>query len=351
MSDVRMSPIIKWYRTPITRIKLKKLTKRSDLKGLIYTLAYLGLLTVTGTLIVVLTGKISWLFIALLLVAHGTSYSFMINGFHELSHGTVFRSKWLNEVFLRIFSFLGWYSHIGFRASHTRHHAYTLHPPDDMEVVLPVKYELKSFLVRIFVDPIGLFHTIRTSIRIAMGRLDGEWQEKIFADESSKPGGPEDRRRHIRWYRILLSGHVIIVVIAVMSGLWMLPVVISAGRFYFSCLFYLCNSTQHVGLVDNIDDFRLCCRTHGLNPIVRFLYWQMNYHTEHHMYAAVPFYNLRALHNAIQHDMPPILPGLVSTWKQIVTILKRQKNEPTYQYYQPLPKAKSAIAQSGSGNN
>ncbi len=55
----------------------------------------------------------------------------MINGFHELSHGTVFRSKWLNELFLRVFSFLGWYSFAHFGASHTRHHAYTLHPPDD----------------------------------------------------------------------------------------------------------------------------------------------------------------------------------------------------------------------------
>lgn len=43
---------------------------------------------------------------------------------------------------------------------------------------------------------------------------------------------------------------------------------------------------QHAGLSDNVPDFRLCCRTMILNPFFRFLYWHMNYHTEHHMYAA-----------------------------------------------------------------
>lgn len=35
----------------------------------------------------------------------------MINGFHELVHDSVFRTQFLNAFFLRIFSFLGWYSH------------------------------------------------------------------------------------------------------------------------------------------------------------------------------------------------------------------------------------------------
>jgi len=94
-----------------------------------------------------------------------------------------------------------------------------------------------------------------------------------------------------------------------------------------------------VGLKDNVDDFRLCCRTFTLNPIVRFLYWQMNYHIEHHMYAAVPCYNLGKLHKMIEHDLPPTPKGLVGVWKEIDAILRRQLKDPSYQYEAPLPKS------------
>ena len=63
----------------------------------------------------------------------------------------------------------------------------------------------------------------------------------------------------------------------------------------------------------------------------------MNYHTEHHMYAAVPCYNLPRLHRLIKNEMPPCPRGLVQTWKGIIAILSRQKTEPGYQYVAELP--------------
>jgi len=76
-----------------------------------------------------------------------------------------------------------------------------------------------------------------------------------------------------------------------------------SAPFYGGWLFFLCNNTQHIGLQDHVPDFRLCCRTFALHPVTRFHYWQMNYHTEHHMYAAVPCYNLGKLHALIRHDL------------------------------------------------
>jgi fatty acid desaturase len=63
----------------------------------------------------------------------------------------------------------------------------------------------------------------------------------------------------------------------------------------------------------------------------------MNYHTEHHMYAAVPCYNLRRLHALIRHDLPPTPDGLIAVWKEIGTILKTQEKDPTYQHQVVLP--------------
>ena len=63
----------------------------------------------------------------------------------------------------------------------------------------------------------------------------------------------------------------------------------------------------------------------------------MNYHTEHHMYAAVPCYNLRKMHETIKHEMPECTVGLYATWKEIISILKAQKADPTYQHSPELP--------------
>ncbi len=63
---------------------------------------------------------------------------------------------------------------------------------------------------------------------------------------------------------------------------------VRSARFYGLWRHWLCNNTRHIGLQDNVPDLRLCCRTIRLNPLVQFLYFHMNYHTEHHMYASVP---------------------------------------------------------------
>ena len=130
---------------------------------------------------------------------------------------------------------------------------------------------------------------------------------------------------------------MLLTVISIALGWWMLPVLITLAPFYGGWLLFLCNNTQHVGLQDNAPDFRLCTRTIILNPFVRFLYWHMNYHIEHHMYAAVPCYHLGQLHALIADDLPDCPVGLVATWKAIIPILREQKRDPSYQYIPTLP--------------
>ncbi len=42
----------------------------------------------------------------------------------------------------------------------------------------------------------------------------------------------------------------------------------------------------------------------------------MEYHIEHHMYAAVPCYNLPKLHKAIKDYLPPV-HNLTTAWAEI----------------------------------
>ena len=66
------------------------------------------------------------------------------------------------------------------------------------------------------------------------------------------------------------------------------------------------------GAAGHVPDFRLLLAARSisiLSPV--FLYWQMNYHTEHHMYAGVPCYNLPKLHRLIKPQMPACKRGLL----------------------------------------
>ena len=338
MHTAQKAPRIAWYRSPVDRETLMALNQRSDWKGLLQTCGYLGVLLLTGSAAWFAAGQGTWILLLLILLLHGTCYAFLLNAFHELCHSSVFRTKFLNTFFLYIVSFLGSLNPIMFWTSHVEHHKYTLHPPYDLEVVLPVQLTLRGFLKSALVNPWGFYARLRGVIRLSFGRLEGDWENALFPESAI-----DLRRSLFNWARIQLVGHALIVGVSLYLGLWLVPILVTLAPFYGGWLQYLCNNTQHTGLQDNVSDFRLCCRTIILNPFIRLLYWHMNYHTEHHMYAAVPCYNLGKLHEQIKSDLPHCPVGLLATWKEIIAILRKQKVDPTYQYAADLPARRPTV--------
>jgi len=120
LEKVRQSYKVDWYRCPIAKDQLKQLTQRSDLKGMLQALGYLALVVVTGAVSWYLFTHRIWGAFAVALFCFGTITSFtpgLVT--HELSHGTVFKTKSLNSFFLRLHSLLGWVSFHHYRRSHT----------------------------------------------------------------------------------------------------------------------------------------------------------------------------------------------------------------------------------------
>ncbi|MEZ0296759.1 MAG: fatty acid desaturase [Candidatus Methylacidiphilales bacterium] len=330
--DVRRNVSINWYRTKLPPGALKQLHEKSDWQASVQTLGYLAMLAIPGAGAWYSFNYGTWWLTAACLFIYGMVASFLINAVHELGHGTVFRTKWLNDFFCHVFAFLGWINHELFQSSHIRHHRYTLHPPDDLEVVLPVRLIVWNALRHGIVNAGAFKGHIQNTLRIARGRFQGDWELTLYPENDKA-----SRVVPVRWARAMLLGHGIIAMISISYGQWIIPIIISGSGIFGGWLNFLCNNTQHVGLQDNAADFRLCCRTFTLHPFVRFVYWQMNYHIEHHMYAAVPCYNLGKLHEMIRHDLPPTPHGLIAVWQEIIAILKRQEQEPGYQHIPQLP--------------
>ena len=323
---------IAWYKTPLSRESLAALNERNDWKGLAQTLGHLGLLVVTGAAAWYAAGHLPLPILLLILFVHGTVFSFLGAAFHELTHQTVFKTKALDTLFLNLISWLNWSNPVWYWASHQEHHKYTLHPPDDLEVVLPYQLTLKSFLRSSLVNPWDFCYRLKMHIRHSLGRTEGKWEESLFPQSAVALRG-----RVFNWARLCLLGHLLLAAVSLYFGLWLVPVLVTLAPFYGGCLLYLCANPQHAGLQDNVADFRLCTRTFLVNPFVRFLYWDMNYHIDHHMYAAVPCYNLGKLHAQIQPDLPHCPVGLLATWKEIIAIVKQQQLDPHYQYVAKLP--------------
>ena len=99
---------IDWYRTPIDRAELRSLTKRSNLRGFLQSFGFLLLYACTTGVTLYLFLQKMWVPMFILCYVHASMHSFvgMEAAVHELSHGTPFKSKWLNELFYYLFSSL-----------------------------------------------------------------------------------------------------------------------------------------------------------------------------------------------------------------------------------------------------
>ena len=187
MSDTTIA----WYRTRLDPAVLKDLTRRSDAKGLAQGLAHLAVVAATAFFTWWSVGRLAWPLVIAAFFVHGTVLSFLggAGAMHELSHGTPFKTRWLNEVFLAIASFLTWSNPALFRASHARHHLYTVHHGLDLEVVLPGRFRLRDFLWQLAFNPVGVYEQLRGHVRLSLGILEGEWENRILDGRERAPEG------------------------------------------------------------------------------------------------------------------------------------------------------------------
>jgi len=341
MSEIRKELRIKWYRCPIDPTVLRELSKPSDLQGFKMALGHLGLWLLTGLLSFYFAIEQLWLGFLLMIFLHGTVGTFFSAPHHELCHGTVFKTKRLNEIFLRIFSTLGLQNFHIYKMSHSYHHRFTLHRIADKEVVLPKTPSLKFlYLLQLFTFNItggfesrGLFPTMRGLFRVAADRMEqpyNEWGTELYAEF------PEERLKAVHWARYLIAVHLSFAVFAVLIGYPILILIVSLHPFMGNWLRYFVGAPMHCGLRSDVSDFRKCVRTITLDPISEFLYWHMNWHLEHHMFAAVPCYNLKKLYEAVAEDMPKPRT-LISSWQEMLEVVKQQEADPAFEFDTPVP--------------
>src|SRR5246127_4740892 len=314
-----------WYQSPVPRSLMRKLLERSDGPAIRDTIIWFGLIIGFGYLTYRLWP--SWWAVVPYLIYAVLYASTSDSRWHECGHGTAFKTDWMNNFLYEIASFMVMRESTVWRWSHTRHHSDTIIVGRDPEIAVPRPADIPR-LIGLFFN-LGVYpNYFRHIVLHSFGRMTEE--EKTFIPEMEFPG------IFLR-ARVCCAIYALTVVLAV-SIRSILPLLfIGLPNLFGTWLLVIYGLTQHAGLAENVLDHRLNCRTIYMNPIHRFLYWNMNYHVEHHMFPLVPYHALPKLHEAIKDDCPTPYPSLFAAWREIIPSVLRQVKDPAYHVKRVLP--------------
>jgi fatty acid desaturase len=261
--------------------RLKELARKSDIRGWIQVASHFGAIGATGFLLHASLGSL-WALPAF--IAHGILINFLYAGQHEFSHATVFTSPALNEWFGRLIGMLVLHPRDLDQIQHFAHHRYTQTWREDGELYR-APYTLRSYLVTMT----GLWLVRRVPLSIVMnafGKVDAPYVRG------------KNTARVVREARALLAVYAAIIVVSLILHSW------AALLYWFAPLVLTKwghqtqNLIEHLGLPHNNTIFENT-RSTQTNAFMRWMCWNMQYHTAHHAYPAVPFYRLEPLHEAV----------------------------------------------------
>lgn len=314
-----------WYKTDIPRKQMKQLMQRSDAPATRDTLLWLGLMVLFAGLGIHFWG--SWLAVPFFL-AYGVLYgSGGDSRWHECSHGTAFKTAWKNEVVYQIACFMMMRNPVTWKWSHSRHHTDTLIVGRDIEIAAKRPPRLGVMLLNVF-GILDAWNALGRMLLHAQGKMNAE--ELDFVPDSEFP-------KVYRVARIWLAIYTATLLACFWSGSILPLVLVGLPRLYGAWHHILTGLIQHAGLAEDTLDHRLNSRTCYMNPVSQFIYWNMNYHLEHHMFPMVPYHALPELHKAMQADCPPPYRSLREAYQEIIPALRRQLSQPSYHVQRVIP--------------
>jgi fatty acid desaturase len=314
-----------WYKTEIPRARMKELMQRSDGPATRDTILWFGLMAITAAAGVYFWG--SWACVPFFLI-YGVLYgSGADSRWHECGHGTAFKTQWKNDAVYQIACFMIMRNPAVWKWSHSRHHTDTIIVGRDPEIVAMrppdlIKLGLNAFGI------LDVFDAMRDMLRHSAGIINGS--EKDFIPEAEQP-------------KVFFVARIWAVIYAATLALAIymhsiLPfMIIGLPRMHGCWHMLMCGLTQHIGLAEDVLDHRLNARTAYINPFSRFVYWNMNYHVEHHMFPMVPYHRLPELHEVMKPDCAKPYNGFFECYREIIPTLWRQLKDPTYFIHRQLP--------------
>jgi fatty acid desaturase len=314
-----------WYHSEVPRKELKELMKRSDQPAIRDTIIWLGLMVVFAV------GAVwTWptLWSIPFFLAYGVLYgSASDSRWHECGHGTAFKTPWMNDVVYHIACFMIIRNPVTWRWSHTRHHTDTIIVGLDPEIAVMRPPVLRNVLLN-FVGILDSWAGLKAMVINALGTVTPA--EKTYVPET-------EWTKLITVARVWLVIYAATLATALAMGSILPLLLVGLPRLYGAWHHVMTGLMQHGALADNVLDHRMNSRTVLINPVSRFVYWNMNYHVEHHMFPMVPYHALPRLHELIKADLPAPTASIYACYKEMIPVWLRQLRNEDYYIIRTLP--------------
>lgn len=314
-----------WYTSPVAREDMLKLLVRKDGPAVRDTILWFSLIFGSGILFFITWGN--WWAVFPYIIYSVLYGSTSDSRWHEAGHGTAFRTDWMNNVLYEIASFMVFRQSTVWRWSHMRHHSDTIIRGRDPEIAVPRPPRLFNRILQHFAIK-STPREFKKMLLHATGRIHP--QVATFLPESE-------------YGKVFLRARIYLFIYASVLGLaiyfrTVMPLFfIGLPNFFGSWLMVLYGTTQHAGLEENVLDHRRNSRTVYMNRLHRYLYWNMNYHIEHHMFPLVPYHALPRLHELIRDDLPEPKKSILDAYREIIPALIKQSKDPSYFIKKVLP--------------
>jgi fatty acid desaturase len=287
-------------RSLIGVVDLNVMGRRSDLRGALQAGAHAGCVVAAGTL--VWFALPSWFLLIPAMTLHGLTLVTMFAPMHECTHRTAFRSPAANGVFGWVAGLLSFYNSTYYRYYHSWHHRYTQDPARDPELMFPRASSRAAYLREI--STIGFWY--RRTIDYA--RLAVGVARLPFLPERARQAVAISVSCQLAVYAMALAavaaGFTAPLYFFFLPSLFAMPFM----RAYLIAEHTLCSREQN---------FLTNTRTTLTNFPIRLLMWNMPFHAEHHLFPAVPFHRLPALHKAVGDRFTHIGQGYIATNRMV----------------------------------
>lgn len=295
MADARTSNQVidqRQFIATLTAGQRRRLSEKSDLRGLAHLAVHFGAIAVLAVLIVFRVPF--WPGLMLLL---GILIIFLFTALHETIHQTAFKSVLINDVAARICGFLiilpaGW-----FRFFHFAHHRHTQDPEKDPELASAKPQTALQYIIHVSGIPVWISH-FRTLIRNAAGRCDDD-----FVPVSARGRVQREALGSLGCY-ILVALASIITGSTVLLYIWVIPAILGQP---FLRLYLLAEHGRCPFVANMFEN----SRTTFTNFLMRRLAWNMPYHAEHHAVPTIPFHRLPELHVLTQRHLRQTEAGYI----------------------------------------
>jgi len=281
----------------------KALTRRSDGYGLAYLGGHFAAIGAGGVLVYATYGTV---LLIPAMFAHGIVLACLFAPMHECSHGTAFRTRWMNEAAYWLVSLVYISQPTWYRYRHAVHHTYTQIQGKDPAMVLPSPTTWRHYFEQILGWRFWTTFPVVIT-KHALGRMRP--QDSWYVPKADLSRIDNEARLMIAVYGLVAAGAVYFGSFAPLIY-WLLP------RMMGEPLQRSWRIAEHKGC-DEGPDVRTNTRSTKASLPMRLLCWNMPYHSEHHVLPQAPFFALPALNKLIGAQLKPMGESLWAVDREV----------------------------------